>query len=211
MLDEGKAYFVTVGVLWNIFDLLSSFLVIIFAIGDITGAEWGNDIYVVAAFASFILWLKLFYFLRIFRPTSSFIRMIVEMFIDIRIFLLIFFIGIFAFSNSLYILDLIKLEQLDEEGLVEKFGISGDTYFSSIVYVYLTSLGELDTDNYNEHPYYAMYWILFFASTILIQITLLNLLIAIMGDTFDRVLEVAKESQLKEICSFITEYYHLFP
>jgi len=48
-------------------------------------------------------------------------------------------------------------------------------------------------------------------STILLTITMLNLLIAIMGDTFDRVQEVAKEAQSKEICSFIEEYGFLFP
>jgi hypothetical protein len=32
-----------------------------------------------------------------------------------------------------------------------------------------------------------------------------------MGDTFDRVLEVSKESQLREICSFINEYITLVP
>jgi len=60
---------------------------------------------VIGALACFVIWIKLFYYLRIFRPTSSFIRMIVEMFKDIRVFLLIFFIGIFAFANFYYILD----------------------------------------------------------------------------------------------------------
>jgi len=32
--------------------------------------------------------------------------MIVEMFIDIKVFLLIFFVGILAFSNCFYILDM---------------------------------------------------------------------------------------------------------
>lgn len=32
--------------------------------------------------------------------------MIVEMFIDIKIFMLIFFVGILAFSNCFYILDM---------------------------------------------------------------------------------------------------------
>jgi len=40
---------------------------------------------------------------------------------------------------------------------------------------------------------------------------MLNLLIAIMGDTYDRVQEVAQEAQAKEICSFISEYDFLFP
>jgi hypothetical protein len=56
-----------------------------------------------------------------------------------------------------------------------------------------------------------MFWIFFFMSTFFLQITLMNMLIAIMGDTYDRVVEVAKESQLKEICAFISEYDYLFP
>ena len=56
-----------------------------------------------------------------------------------------------------------------------------------------------------------MYWIYFYMSTIFIQITLLNLIIAIMGDTFERVVEVRQESELKEICSFISEYFMYFP
>jgi len=69
------------------------------------GLDIGSLILVLGGMASFVIWLKIFYFLRIFRPTSSFIRMIVEMFKDIRVFLLIFFIGIFAFANFYYILD----------------------------------------------------------------------------------------------------------
>jgi len=69
------------------------------------GLDIGILILVLGGMASFVIWLKIFYFLRIFRPTSSFIRMIIEMFKDIRVFLLIFFIGIFAFANFYYILD----------------------------------------------------------------------------------------------------------
>ena len=56
-----------------------------------------------------------------------------------------------------------------------------------------------------------MFWVYFFMSSIFLQVMLLNLLIAIMGDTYDRVIEVRKESQLKEICAFISEYFFLFP
>lgn len=61
---------------------------------------------VLGGAASFLLWLKLFYFLRLFKPTASFIRMIIEMLLDIKIFLLIFFTGIFAFATFYYVLDL---------------------------------------------------------------------------------------------------------
>jgi len=44
-----------------------------------------------------------------------------------------------------------------------------------------------------------------------LQITLLNLLIAIMGDTFDRIQEVQREAKTKEICSLLSEYSFLIP
>jgi hypothetical protein len=41
--------------------------------------------------------------------------------------------------------------------------------------------------------------------TILIQLVMLNLLIAIMGDTFDRVQEMKEVAILREKCSLISE------
>jgi len=72
-------------------------------------------------------------------------------------------------------------------------------------------LGELGYDGFEFSEFQNLYWGIFSISTILLTITMLNLLIAIMGDTFDRVQEVAQEAQSKEICSFIEEYDFLFP
>jgi len=89
---------------------------------------------------------RLFYYLRIFRPTSSFIRMIIEMFKDIRIFLLIFFIGIFAFANFYYILD-----QGNSEKVV---GVFEGSYGGAVIYTYMQALGELGYDGFggSEFP-----------------------------------------------------------
>lgn len=38
---------------------------------------------------------------------------------------------------------------------------------------------------------------------------MLNLLIAIMGDTFDRVLDAQEEAQMKQVCEFTLEYEFL--
>ena len=105
MLKDPSEYFMSKGFLWNFLDLISSFLVISTSIAVLGGFDIGRYILVIGGMACFFIWLKIFYFLRIFRPTSSFIRMIVEMFKDIKVFLLIFFIGIFAFANFYYILD----------------------------------------------------------------------------------------------------------
>ena len=49
-------------------------------------------------------------------------------------------------------------------------------------------------------------WILFVGSTFITQITFLNMLIAIMGDTFDRVSENKEQSGLKERIKILADY-----
>ena len=191
------------GFIWNFLDLLSSSLVAAISLVVLVGFDIGRPILVFGGMACFVIWLKIFYYLRIFRPTSSFIRMIIEMFKDIRVFLLIFFIGIFAFANFYYILD-----QGNSEKVV---GIFEGSYGGAVIYTYMQALGELGYDGFGGSQFPELYWGIFSMSTILLTITMLNLLIAIMGDTFERVQEVAHEAQAKEICSFIEEYDFLFP
>jgi len=55
----------------------------------------------------------------------------------------------------------------------------------------MQALGELGYDGFGGSEFAGLYWGIFFMSTVLLTITMLNLLIAIMGDTYDRVQEVA--------------------
>lgn len=54
----------------------------------------------------------------------------------------------------------------------------------------MLALGEFDTDNYELEAGDVLVWLIFVATTFITQVTFLNMLIAIMGDTFDRVSEV---------------------
>ena len=53
---------------------------------------------------------------------------------------------------------------------------------------YLLMLGEFDLDGFENHANLAICYMIFILSTFITQITFLNMLIAIMGDTFDRVI-----------------------
>jgi len=186
MKENPKEYFLSQGFIWNFLDITSSIAVLTFSIAILGQINLGDKILIVGSLSSFLIWIKLFYYLRIFRPTSSFIRMIVEMIKDIRVFLLIFFIGIFAFANFYFIMD---------KGNKEKvIGFDNASYMDAVIYTYMQSLGELGYDNFEGSSHASLYWGIFFISTVLLTITLLNLLIAIMGDTYDRVQEVAKEA-----------------
>ncbi len=71
---------------------------------------------------------------------------------------------------------------------------------------HMLSLGEFDLDNYNYEGNDVIVWIVFIATTFITQITFLNMLIAIMGDTFARVSEVKEQSALKEKIEILSDY-----
>ena len=70
---------------------------------------------------------------------------------------------------------------------------------NSIIYSYKISLGDFDTEGYKgeDSP---LLWVFFVSATLIVQITLLNMLIAIMGDTFDEVMETKFEKTTLEKC-----------
>lgn len=103
--EERLLYFRGSGAIWNFLDIATSVLVIILFFMRLAGAVTNFAFFGVAGFAVFFMWLKLFYFLRLFKNTAAFIRMIVEMIKDIRVFLLVFFIAIFAFASAYSIFD----------------------------------------------------------------------------------------------------------
>lgn len=159
MKEKGKKYFSELSSVWNLFDVASSSLVIVFGFLDILRVDIGSKTYLIGSLAVFCLWIKLFYFMRLFKPTSSFIRMILEMFVDIKVFLLIFFCGIFAFGNAFMILDYTK---------TENDNVVGDSFGEAINYFYIQSIGDYEVDGYEDHPLSPMYWIYFYMSTIFI-------------------------------------------
>lgn len=63
------------------------------------------------------------------------------------------------------------------------------TIFQQILNVYLLCFGEFSVDNYDGQDY-----TIFIMATILLQLIMLNLLIAIMSDTFARVMDEIEET-----------------
>lgn len=92
------------GDFWNILDQLS----FVFNLVTLCLHSVDADVHtqkVWAAFSIFILYIKLFYWLRLFDGTAAFIRMLKEIVIDIIPFLTFLFICVAAFSNTLLIFD----------------------------------------------------------------------------------------------------------
>ncbi len=125
----------------------------------------------------FFLWIKSLYFLRMNRASSKFISMIVAVVGDMRIFLAVFTVSLVTFSQSMYI---ISNNNPDPE---DRFITS---FFDSLLFTYRISLGDWDTSGLGKTDVLIIIS-LFILSTLFLCIIMLNLLIAIISDTYARV------------------------
>ena len=105
---------------------------------------------------------------------------------------------IYSIGTSVYILNMSRSE---DDGVLDEY--IGHWVFDVFVNQYLLALGDWSTDNYkyNEEggdENVILLEILFLCATFFTAVTALNMLIAIMGDTFDKVL-AAYESHSREM------------
>jgi len=76
---------------------------------------------------------------------------------------------------------------------------------------YLLALGEFDTENFSMSgddmlPNAGLNWFFFVLATFITQITIMNMLIAIMGDTFGKVTEIKEQSALREKIKILADF-----
>ena len=64
-------------------------------------------------------------------------------------------------------------------------------------------------DGFENHPQEWLCWIFFFTATAFTQITMLNMLIAIMGDTYDKVTEKRATYVMQSKLETMSEYVYV--
>lgn len=188
---------------WNIIDFTSLVLCATYIGLELTGNK-GNDVNVLGSVSCLLLWTKLFYWMRIFKPFSAFIRIITEIIMDIRVFSVMLIFCLAAFANVLMILD--NNRELEEEKNITPF--TGQIIFDAMIHAYLTGLGDFNKDNYSIADD-VIVWIMFLLATFLVQLVFMNMLIAIMGESFGRITAIQEQSTLKEICGMIDDCHWL--
>ena len=71
--------------------------------------------------------------------------------------------------------------------------------FNSFLFMYRLTLGDFSTKQFMGERLSSNYiWLVFVAATFLLQITFLNMLIAIMGNTFSQVMDTKTEASMME-------------
>jgi hypothetical protein len=145
---------------------------------------------------SIVLWFRFLQFFRVFIDTGQYIRMLFEVMGDMLQFMVIFLIIILSYSHAFFII----MKNNETSQL--------PTVWHSIIYVYHIALGEFQYDEsfFGTGPQNIICWFLFVLSSGFLMIIMLNLLIAIIGDTFARNYGVMK---YKEILHLIVENKYL--
>ncbi|CAF4221140.1 unnamed protein product, partial [Rotaria sordida] len=134
---------------------------------------------VIYAFACLLAWTYMFFFIMPFRFTGPFVIMIYKMlFNDVLRFCIIYIIFLAGFSQSYFV-------------LFNRNGLQG--YFSSVKQCFLGLLGDFHFEHYAKEQYLWAGTLLFILYVVIITILLLNLLIAMMGDTYKDVKRSARQ------------------
>ena len=189
-------------------DMASLTLNATYVIGEVTNIDH-ESLQIVASFALFLMWFKLFYWMRLFKPFSAFIRMITEIIKDIQVFLVMLIIALGSFANIIYVLNLNRSEKCKDLECPPIYdALIGFAPVDAMIHAYLTGLGDFNKDNYSEENAQVM-WFMFIMATIIVQLIFMNLLIAIMGESFSRITAIMQQSTLKELCSIMEDHIWL--
>ena len=117
-----------------------------------------------------------------------------------KVFLVILFCSILAFSGTFFIL------AQNNEG----DDIFVQTYIESILQMFQLMLGDFDTEKFGKTGY-AVVYLMFAVAAIFLIVVMLNLLIAIISDTFANVQSQAQRKMYQEFAQLICESFHLLP
>ena len=134
----------------------------------------------LASISVLCMWFKIYDWMRLFPKMAFYCDLIYETIREMKHFLLIFVLCMLMFGSSFFVLN-IKRNEGDD--IMSNF--SPLWTITSFISMYELALGEFEAYKEAETQLYLIL-MLFFVSSFLIQITFLNMLIAIMADTFDR-------------------------
>ena len=145
-----------------------------------------------------LIWWRFVLYLRTFERFSWMVRLVQQSLDDMKYFMLVFVFIVLSFADSFLTIKSLLALQDEQRGVVPEAAADGaepqrtiyneffKEYIEAIRMSYLTSIGEFDEVFWK---YDLPEWLIFFLSTIVNVIVLLNSLIALTGETFTIIYE----------------------
>jgi hypothetical protein len=172
---------------WNVFDFIRLILLatcLLTWIRENERALMSHEfqLYLLATVILFS-WFRALSYLRMFQTTRVLIKLIVEVAKDMISFIVVLIIAVIGFSITFLVLN-------EDQDMV-----------SSLKYNYRVMYGDFDTDSYPQGGN----WVLFIIASTILPLVMLNMLIAIMSDTYARVMADIVPSDFAELNDMILE------
>lgn len=165
---------------WNVVDVVMIFFITYYLLHDKIGVvdtkgeevETNDDYdpHKLLGFTNMISWIRGLTYLRSFESTRIFIFLVVKMIKQLKAFISVMVGGILCFSTTYFILN-------------QDTFVNGEGGLESLWSSFLLTLGEFDLDDMG--PFERA---IFVIESFLMTIILLNLIIALMSDTYEEVM-----------------------
>jgi hypothetical protein len=194
--------------LWNYIDFTPPLVVMIIAFINVFAIQtkWES---IFKSIGSLFMWLKLLYFLRIFKRTGYQIRMISKVLLGMKTFLLVLFVTILAVTDAQLSIKK-KDDMVGVTGIWPYIAFRFKQFFYAVYNTYQMILGNgQDLETQEGFDIFGKFLIIF--STLLLMIVMLNLLIAIIGDIFNKVQQNQLNEYYQEKATIIYENQYLIP
>ena len=188
MLSDGlKSHFNQTQNVVDVISYLLNLSVIVFRMLAMNEAINMATLRILGALAGVFLWFQIVFWLRLFDNTAQYVSLILRTINAIFSFMVLMLMIMFGFGTAFYILQLNRIYKGDtEDDLVFSYRPGDYLFYSAFINQYFIVLGDFEGMQLNdENTAGELFVTVFFVmTTFLSQITILNMLIAIMGDTF---------------------------
>ena len=174
--------------LWNLFDLLRFLFTFIYFIVAILEAPSQTTKSVVLTLLTFSQSMKAFTLFSLFRATRVLLRIVIEIVKDMVPFLL------FVTATTLAVALLFTSATINDD-------LQLRTYPNFLTEIFLLDFGDFTPKGYSP-----LEQCIFILAAITVPLVLMNMLIAIMGDTFDRVKEEQSRRDYQEMVGLVNRY-----
>ena len=162
----------------------------------------------IRAVSLLLLWFSFFDWLRLFDITSFLVKLVMRTLYDTIPFMILLIVALAMIGSAMYSLQLNVDQEANSNDVVEP--VFNFFIFDMLYNQYMLSLGEFAMDGFEDHPNERLAYVLFLFSTFFTQITFLNMLIAIMGNTFDSVMEKKSQNGYMQKLKFMSQYHAIY-
>ena len=139
--------------------------------------------------AAALQWFIFYYWFRLVPSLAFFVTFLVEVLWDISGFVVMFFVCILMFGNANFIISESYFRELkgdygtdDNPDILDQ--AFGNRFVDALFTQYQLTIGMGNTDPYGTK---IIVWVFYLCTTLFTQITFFNMLISIMGQSFERI------------------------